>query len=346
MTDILPWHHSDWQRIAGSTAAQHHGLMLSGHPGIGKREFGVRLAQRLLCSQATAGDPCGSCQDCRLFQSGTHPDFHVLTSEYESVNGRIELVGQYSERYQDGIARDKKVNPAQIIPVDQIRSLIDRFYQSSHISANRVALVMPADRLNINASNALLKVLEEPPEGAFFVLVADQPGLLPSTIRSRCVMETLTRPDTEAANQWLTERGASAEAIALASEGVEGPIQILQKDQTGELAQQQKNLSGLLAVMNGRQDPVELASAMSKQEIVPLLHWMQQVLVLMIKWQCGGQTPCWSGKSGLDLTSVSNEKLHAVYDKISRYRSMARDQLNPQLALEELLIALQRALRT
>jgi DNA polymerase-3 subunit delta' len=304
------------------------------------------LSQRLLCSQANDGEPCGNCQDCKLFLSGTHPDFHVLTSEHESVNGRIDLVSQYSERYQDGVARDKKANPAQIIPVDQIRTLIDRFYQSSHISDSRVALVLPADRMNINASNALLKVLEEPPEGAFFVLVADQPGLLPSTIRSRCVLETLANPDAEAAKQWLGAQGANTEAIALADEAVEGPIQILHKDQSGELAQQQKNMNGLLAVMGGRQDPVELASAMSKQEILPLLQWMQQVLVVIIKWQSGGQAPRWSSKSGLDLASVPSAKLHAVYDKIGRYRSMARDQVNPQLALEELLIALQRALRT
>jgi len=343
---ILPWHQSDWQRIAGAVASQHHGLMLSGCPGTGKREFAMELAQRILCGQTSTADPCGVCQDCKLFHAGTHPDLHLLTSEYETVNGRMDLAAKYSERYQDGVARDKKVNPGRIIPVDQVRLLIDRFYQSSHIAANRVALVMPADRLNTNAANALLKMLEEPPEGAYFILVADQPGLLPATIRSRCLLETLARPAASVARQWLAEQGAGAELMASVDGAVDGPIHLLQKERSGELTQQHENLGALLGVMTGRQDPVALAAAMSKQEILPLLQWMQSIFVELIKWHSAGQVPVWAAKTGLDISRISSIKLHSVYDKIGRYRNIARDQINPQLALDEILIAVQHGLRS
>ena len=340
-----PWLQSDWQRIAGSPDRLHHGILLGGNLGIGKREFAVCLAQRLLCADSKTDTPCGSCQNCRLFVAGTHPDFHVLTSENETVYGRLSLLGQYSERYQDGAARDKKTNPAQVIPVDQIRRLIDRFYQSSHIAERRVAIVLPADRLNLSAANAFLKLLEEPPAGGHFILVTDRPGSLPSTIRSRCVLESLPTPSSETANQWLQQKGIDVSRLPAKQSGYMGPYALEEALESGHLDEQESYLKAVLALITGRQDPVALAASLNKQELPSLLQWMQYFVIDLIRWRSASQSPAWGAKSGIEISRINCQKLHGVYDKIAIYRSLAREQINPQLALEELTIALQRALR-
>ncbi|MGI9317362.1 MAG: DNA polymerase III subunit delta' C-terminal domain-containing protein [bacterium] len=345
MSDLLPWHQEAWNRLAASADSLHHGLILNGLSGIGKREFSVALAQRLLCARRENLNPCGDCQNCKLFVAGTHPDLHVITSEYEATEGRIDLISRYSDRYQDVVARGKKANPSQVIPVDQIRTLIERFYQSSHISDSRIALIVPADRMNANAANALLKLLEEPPAGAFFLLVTDQPGILPATIRSRCVNESLPTPSSDQAEKWILTQISDADLTQLPVNVSAGPIDFVADQQSGLFQQQLENLKRIDSLLNGQSDPLDLASQMVKQDAVPLLNWMHKLVFDMIKWQGAGQVPMWADQSSLKIDRVSATMLYKLYDKLGSYRRMARDQLNVQLALEEILISFQNAIR-
>jgi len=346
MIACLPWHREAWSRLADPASSLHHGMILSGISGIGKREFAVALAQRILCSEVNDSLPCGTCQNCKLFNAGTHPDFHVICSESEAVEGRIKHISQYSDRYQDIVAREKKANPSLVIPVDQIRTLIERSYQSSHISESRVALILPADRMNTNAANALLKLLEEPPAGAFFLLVSDQPGLLPATIRSRCVNESLAAPNLNQAREWILDRIKDADPTELMTNVSAGPIDIVRDYQDGVLQLQLGNIKCIDELMRGQLDPVELAAQMTKQDVVSLLNWIHRVVFDLIKWKLAGYVPAWSGQSSLNIERVSAEKLDKLYDKLAHYRRMARDQLNLQLALEEIFISFQQAARS
>ena len=333
-------------RLAASARSMHHGVILSGISGIGKREFAVALAKRLLCGVNTEVDSCGACQDCKLFEAGTHPDLHVITSEYEAIEGRIELIAQYSDRYQDAVARGKKTNPSPVIPVDQIRVLIERFYQSSHISNSRVALILPADRMNANAANALLKLLEEPPSDAYFLLITDQPGLLPATIRSRCVSEPLGAPAPDQATKWLESNLKDGDPETLVANTSVGPIDVARDYQRGTLQLQLENVKKIDALVSGRADPIELATQMTKQDIAPLLLWMHKLVFDLLKWEGAGQVPEWSSQANLNIDGFSKEKLDKLYDKLANYRRMARDQLNAQLALEEILISFQHSVRS
>ena len=93
--------------------------------------------------------------------------------------------------------------PSIEIKVDQVRELADFLYVRSHRGGVRLALVHPAEDMNENAANALLKGLEEPPAGAMFILVSHRPAQLLPTIRSRCVAVPVPIPPREAALQWL-----------------------------------------------------------------------------------------------------------------------------------------------
>ena len=345
MNEILPWHQQSWDEFTSNADRLHHGLLLNGLSGIGRREFAMQLSGYLLCDAADSSKPCGKCQSCTLFRAGTHPDFHMLTTELEAESGRIDLIKQFSGRYQDVAAREKKANPAKIIPVDQIRLLIDRFYRSAHISENKVALILPADRMNGNAANALLKLLEEPPENSYLILVTNYPEHLPPTVRSRCILERLPAPDEAAARLWLRERVDSSGLLDDLGQSY-GPLDVLARLSTGEAELERNNNNMLLQLLVGNSDPVELAAHLTKQKNIAVFVWLHEWISALIKWHATDVMPPWLnrsiGESLIQNRQFAPASLHGLYDKIGKYRYMAQDQLNIQLALEEVLISLRR----
>ena len=159
----------------------HHGWMLCGPEGVGKAGFAYRAARRLLGAAADpARGPLGSAPEDptnRLIAAQSHPDLMVLERVTEGSKAR------------------------RTISVDQARELPGFFAKSPSRAQWRVAIVDSADDLNVNAANALLKILEEPPERGVLFLVAHSPGRLLPTIRSRC--RRLTFPSWSVAR--LTE---------------------------------------------------------------------------------------------------------------------------------------------
>lgn len=148
-------------------------ILFTGIRGIGKSLAAHELSHKLLCANVDreTGQPCGICSSCKVLSSGSHPDLHVL-----DCSG-------------DGGA------------VDSIRELLTRLSLSSFSGGNRVAILDNADELNLAASNALLKSLEEPREGVYFLLVAETASRLPSTVLSRCQQWHFNRlPDSEVEN--------------------------------------------------------------------------------------------------------------------------------------------------
>jgi len=144
----------------------HHAWLLCGPEGVGKATFAYRATRRLL---GAAPDPSrgllGARPDdpvSRLISAQSHPDLLVLERLVE--NGKTK----------------------KSISVDQARDLPEFFSKSPSQAQARVAIIDAADDMNINAANALLKVLEEPPEHGVLFLVTHAPGRLLATIRSRC----------------------------------------------------------------------------------------------------------------------------------------------------------------
>ncbi|HEY3354598.1 MAG TPA: DNA polymerase III subunit delta' [Polyangia bacterium] len=134
-----------------------HAYLFEGPAGVGKATTARALMQALACER-TPGEGCGACPPCRKIDEGTHPD--------------LVVVGLQDEK------RD--------ILIAQVRDVVRGCAFRPHEAPRRLVLIDPADRMNANAANALLKTLEEPPEATHFVLVAEAPSRLPITIRSRC----------------------------------------------------------------------------------------------------------------------------------------------------------------
>ncbi|HEX9401927.1 MAG TPA: DNA polymerase III subunit delta' [Anaeromyxobacter sp.] len=159
----------------------HHAYLFGGPEGVGKARAARLLAQAANCEgdgTAPRDDACGVCGPCRKIAKGVHPDVLVLAEEREMAKrGAWEPKGGRS--------------PSRDIVVDQVRDLVDRrLAMKRYEGRRRFVIVDPADAMNPQAQNALLKTLEEPPDGTTLVLVASSPDALLPTIRSRCARVT------------------------------------------------------------------------------------------------------------------------------------------------------------
>ena len=195
-----PWNQPILDSLRTRLERLPHALLVHGERGIGKLALAERIAQLLLCEHAEAARrPCDGCDGCRWFLAGNHPDFRRLEPE--------ALMKEPSEPAEEEGAAKRSKQPSIVIRIEQVRALADFLYVGSHRGKRRVALVHPAEDMNANAANALLKGLEEPPAEAVFVLVSHRPARLLPTVRSRCVAVPVSIPPAGAARAWLAGQG-------------------------------------------------------------------------------------------------------------------------------------------
>lgn len=207
MNPRYPWHATQWRTLERLAAGQRlgHALLLSGRPGTGTESLGESFAHERLCeaeASATTQRPCGTCRSCRLLAADSHPDLKRLSPLEEG----------------------------KAIVIDQVRELADYYSLKPHYTRGKLTIINPADRMNRAAANALLKVLEEPPDGALLILVCDRFSSLPMTIRSRCVRIPCEHVDPGHARAWLEAQLGSAgagEIDALLAESGGAPLAAL-----------------------------------------------------------------------------------------------------------------------
>lgn len=204
---MFPWNEGIWEALRDRIDRLPHAVLFQGSEGVGKVALAERLAAGLLCeAPGGTGDACGQCAGCRWVAAGSHPDLRRVEPDALSKN---EAPPDEPTREATAGRRSK---PSNEIRIDQIRALSDFLYVNSHRGKRRVAIVHPAEAMNVNAANALLKGLEEPPAGAVFLLVAHHPARLLPTIRSRCVVVSVPRPEHAAALAWLESVTAAKDA--------------------------------------------------------------------------------------------------------------------------------------
>ncbi|MEH6663840.1 MAG: DNA polymerase III subunit delta' [Brevundimonas sp.] len=218
--DLAP--HQEAERAftdALSRGRLHHAWMLTGVEGVGKATFAYRAARRLLGAEpdpsrgelgARPMDPVS-----QLVSAQSHPDLMIL------------------ERAGEGAKLKRNIS------VDQARELPEFFSMSPSRARYRVAIIDAADDLNMNAANALLKVLEEPPERGVLFLVTHAPGRLLPTIRSRCRRLNFPNWSVEALGALVSRQTGLADQeagrIAAMAAGSPGAALMLAGDQMLEL---------------------------------------------------------------------------------------------------------------
>jgi len=197
------WVEQWWNEAMPNLERRPSALLLWGPRGIGKTDFALDLLTGLLChsSVATRMRPCGRCASCSWMKVRQHPDFRWIRPDAdadaaaEAAADRPDMPESAPDA-ESSTATDTKTG-SRDIRIDQIRGLSAFAHVGSHRGGLRVVLVSPAQKMNYAASNALLKLLEEPPPGLMFLLVADTLRGIPATILSRCRRQELSVPGAE-----------------------------------------------------------------------------------------------------------------------------------------------------
>ena len=212
----LPWLAATVERALALGGA--HAVLLHGAPGDGLFDAAQRIVQAWLC-EAPAGTPrpCGHCGACRQLMAGVHPDLHRLLPEAL----RLELgLADAAKADDDGASESGakgRRKPSRQIRIDEVRGAIDWVATTSSRGGGKVVLVHPAEAMNLQSANALLKTLEEPPPGARLLLTAAEPAQLLPTVRSRCQVVRLTPPPADEARRWLLAQGLAQPDVLLAA---------------------------------------------------------------------------------------------------------------------------------
>ncbi len=318
----LPWQAEQRKlierlRVAGRVP---HAMLMSGPRHIGKRLFSTSIAQLLLCREPKDGVACDQCDDCHYFRAGTHPDYRLVAPE-----------------------------DSKLIRVDQIRELIEWAGQTAQRSGRRVVQVVPAEQMNLNAANALLKCLEEPGEATVFLLVSDMPGRLLPTIRSRCRHVDLPVPYHEVSLDWLSKclpdhsREELAQLLSISGGAPLAVTEVLSE----EFLVRRKEIAAAIGALLRGDNPLQVARPFTRGDPDADLWICYSLFADALRLAMSG-----------DLVNVRNRDLDEVVelaaktmpvdglvksvDAIARDRRAAASSGNPNLAMlfESLMIEL------
>jgi|SRR5436190_1504931 len=189
-------------------------LLFAGDEGIGKRQFALELARNFLCTDDKIDEACGTCPVC------------LRVDEFNIPNVTDKNKGEFEKVFFGGhLDVGMAVAYKNFILVDAIRDLEKQANYRPFEASARFFIVDEADRMNENASNALLKILEEPPATSYIFLITSRPDSLLPTIRSRCQTLRFAPVAVEEIEQYLiNERAFSHDEARLASRLSRGSI--------------------------------------------------------------------------------------------------------------------------
>ncbi|MCB1703378.1 MAG: DNA polymerase III subunit delta' [Halioglobus sp.] len=306
----LPWHEQEWallhRQLGDGQLA--HALLLVGRQHTGKQQLAMALSRLLLCAQPRDSLNCGECHACQLSGTGAHGDFLWVAP----------------------------VEKSRVIKIDQVREVVRFTSKTAGFGVRKVIVLAPAESMNVNAFNALLKSLEEPAQDTHLLLVCDNMHGVPATIRSRCQILHLPTPGAAASLEWLdrtTGQRAQSEKLLALSDGL--PLLAAELYCSGgaeEFAARRQVLPGLIA---GRITVAQASALWEDLEMSAILEQfsadLQRLLVSLPKER---------------LPTRQGRTLFSLLDEVSQLQRAVSAGSNPgkQLLLEALMSKVRRGL--
>ncbi len=304
-----PWLAQPWSSFKDrlDSGRMAHAMLIHGPDGTGKFELAKLMAARLLCTNDT-DFACGACRSCTLFESGAHPDWFLLQPE----EGKHQIL------------------------IEQVRSTITALTLTASFSPRKVALIYPAEAMNSNAANALLKSLEEPPGETVLLLVAHDASRLPVTIRSRCQSIAIPLPHRSEAHKWLHEDFGLDPGIALSALNAAGgsPLDARHFAQTGQVEVHQSLLNKLSGLLNQPGIVSRVASELSEIEANTLWNWLSYCSADALRVILTGQCQGWLN----NFSKLNSKSLAILQQRADRNRMLSRTPVRQDLLLHEWLI--------
>lgn len=194
----------NWKSLLQAHASErlHHALLFYGPEGSGKTGHAIELAANINCEQKVASGPCGECPSCKKIKSFQHSNIKLIIPYPRKSNldkkspsikaltdANLDLLRSQMAKMGRNPYFKMELPNANTILINSIRELRHEIYMSTPDKGSRIIFIFSAEMLcvpNHASANALLKILEEPPDNTYFILVTSKPNLLLDTIVSRC----------------------------------------------------------------------------------------------------------------------------------------------------------------
>ncbi len=311
-----PWFLTQWQQFVEQVRADRlpHALLLKGQMGIGATALAEAMAQFLLCRSPADMQSCGQCRGCELLSSSTHPDFlHIKPEEKSSI-----------------------------VKVAQVRTLGQFVANTAQQGGRKVIVLEPAEAMNHESANALLKNLEEPAGDTVFILVGYQVARVLPTIRSRTAQISLISPSESESLAWL-ERNQVSNAAELLNASGGTPLTAMQWFEGNTLEQYQEIAERIEQASMGQRSIVDAAKSLASHDLVNVMTLLQQWLQSAIRVNSAEQSD--SLPLVQQLATLPAQALYQLLDSTQQRLAQLYAGSNPNkvLACEELLLLLQAA---
>lgn len=328
-----PWQQAAWTQLQQMRARMPHAILFHGPAGTGKADFLEAFAQSLLCENVQPdGHACGACASCGWFVQHNHPDYRRVRPE--ALEDEPAADGEDA----DGERKSKAAKPSKEIKIEQIRALADFMNISTHRQGLRVVVLYPAEALNMPASNALLKTLEEPPPGTVFLLASNSLDRLLPTILSRCRKFALPMPAHGDALAWLAGQGVPDADSWLREQGG-APLAALAESGNGN----RDDMEALLAFL-ARPAPdaaLRAADKLAKAELPALVAWTQRWLYDVFSYKLSGNIRYYP-RYRKELDAVAGRAhtagLLRAIKAVNERRAVADHPLSAKLFVEDMLL--------
>lgn len=212
-----------------------HALLFDGSSGSGALAMALAFATYLNCENKTSNDACGQCASCRKMSKFAHPDVHYIFPVAKTKKQEVATSDAFMPLWREFLTQSPFVsfsewldfvqadNKQAIIAVEEARNILRKLYLKAYEGEYKILLIWKPELMNIPSSNALLKILEEPPAKTLFLLVSDQSDKLIPTIQSRVQRIHIPSFNDQEVKQYLIDTyqtdESAASQIAYLSEG-------------------------------------------------------------------------------------------------------------------------------
>jgi DNA polymerase-3 subunit delta' len=332
---FLPWQQQVAQQWLEQSDRFTHAWLIHGEEGIGKFQFAHAAAASMLCENRQSYQACGSCQACRWLSLNHHPDLRVVVPEamYESLKIAPS---------EEPVSSDSTKSLSNQIRVQQIRELEQKnfFTLTSHRGGAKVLIIYPAERLNHESSNAILKILEEPVGDTRFLLVSNSIRKLLPTIISRCQRLHLPIPDVDLSLAWLKEQGIRDSEVALTAAG--GAPLKAQEQSESDYEPVRYWLGPFVKSLAAREMP-EVQPYVDKLDKIEPRQWIDSLQRLLFDLQLnyhGLQSryfPSLEEYTKQIATGLSDIKIADLYDWLRKEQATAAHSFNKRLLIQACL---------
>lgn len=335
---FLPWQKQIAEQWLSQDDRFTHAWLIHGEEGIGKFQFAHAAASVMLCeNRKVVYEACGECQACRWVALNHHPDLRIVVPD-----AMYEDLGIAPSEGVEPSTSDATKSLSSQIRVPQIRELEQKnfFTLTSHRGGPKILIIYPAERLNLESANAILKILEEPLGDTRFLLVSNGIRKLLPTIISRCQRLHLPIPEHTMSIQWLEEQGVENPENALMSAGGAPLKAKLQSQSDYEPLSYWLN-SFVSSLAQGELPEIQkYVDALDKIDAEQWLDSLQRFFV-DLQLSSNGLTPRYfpslSKTTQLIAAGLNNVRIADLFDWLTKEQATAAHSFNKRLLIQACL---------